>query len=80
MGLIKPNMGISTTSTPSPPLADALFPKVRLQVLAILFGIPERSFYANEMIALAQAGTDAVQRELAGLGKVGLLRTASLRR
>lgn len=71
--MIKPNMGISTTPTASSPLADALFPKVRQQVLAVLFGTPDRSFYANEVIALAQSGTGAVQRELAGLSEAGLL-------
>ena len=54
-------------------MADALFPKVRQRVLAVLFGTPDRSFYANEVIALAQSGTGAVQRELAGLSEAGLL-------
>jgi predicted nucleotidyltransferase len=46
---------------------------VRQRVLAVLFGTPDRSFYANEVIALAQSGTGAVQRELAGLSDAGLL-------
>jgi len=54
-------------------LADALFPKVRQRVLAVLFGRPDQSFYANEVIALAQSGTGAVQRELAALAQAGLL-------
>ena len=54
-------------------LADALFPRVRQRVLAVFFGTPDRSFYANEVIALAQSGTGAVQRELAGLSDAGLL-------
>ena len=54
-------------------MADALFPKVRQRVLAVLFGTPDRSFYANEVIALAQSGKGAVQRELAGLSEAGLL-------
>ena len=53
--------------------ADALFPKVRQRVLAVLFGTPDRSFYANELIAMAQSGTGAVQRELAGLCDAGLI-------
>jgi predicted nucleotidyltransferase len=72
-GIIKPKMGISSTPTESSALADALFPKVRQRVLAVLFGAPDRSFYANEVIALAQSGTGAVQRELAGLSEAGLL-------
>ncbi len=66
-------MGISNTLTDSSALADALFPKVRQRVLAVLFSTPDRSFYANEVIALAQSGTGAVQRELAGLSDAGLL-------
>ena len=67
-------MGIIETSTLiQPTMADALFPKVRQRVLAVLFGNPGRSFYANEVIALAQSGTGAVQRELAALLDAGLL-------
>ena len=74
MGTIKPIMGINQPTTPaSTCIADALFPKVRQRVLAVLFGAPDRSFYANEVIALAQSGTGAVQRELASLSEAGLL-------
>ena len=69
-------MGISTIPVAIPTLADALFPKVRQRVLAVLFGAPDRSFYANEVIALAASGTGAVQRELAGLSAAGLLRVS----
>lgn len=71
--MIKPIMGIKTTKQTSSSLADALFPKGRQRVLAVLFGNPGRSFYANEVIALAQSGTGAVQRELATLSEAGLL-------
>lgn len=54
-------------------MADALFPRVRQRVLALLFGNPDRSFFANEIIALAQSGSGAVQRELADLSGAGLL-------
>lgn len=61
-------------NTPLPSgTADALFPKVRQRVLAVLFGTPDRSFYANELIAIAQSGKGAVQRELAGLCEAGLI-------
>ena len=53
--------------------ADALFPAVRQRVLAVLFGSPDRSFYANELIALARSGTGAVQRDLASLLAAGLI-------
>ncbi len=65
-------MGIKQTPAPSS-TADALFPKVRQRVLAVLFGAPDRSFYTNEVIGLAQSGAGAVQRELADLAAAGLL-------
>lgn len=70
--MIKPNMGTSIAPAPSS-AADALFPKVRQRVLAVLFGTPDRSFYTNEVIGLAQSGAGAVQRELADLAGAGLL-------
>jgi predicted nucleotidyltransferase len=57
----------------SPEVANALFTKAQQRVLAVLFGYPERSFYANEVIALAGCGTGAVQRELARLEAAGLV-------
>jgi len=70
--MIKPNMGTITSSNTTG-VADALFSKVRQRVLAVLFGAPDRSFYTNEVIGLAQSGAGAVQRELAGLAAAGLL-------
>jgi hypothetical protein len=61
------------TPPPRASLADALFPKVRQRVLAVMFDAPQRSFYMGEVIALAQSGTGAVQRELADLTAAGLL-------
>lgn len=54
-------------------IADALFTKVQQRVLAVLFGNPGRSFYANEVIGLAGSGTGAVQRELARIEAAGLV-------
>jgi len=54
-------------------VAEALFTKVRQRVLGVLFGNPGRSFFANEVIALAGSGTGAVQRELTRLAAAGLL-------
>lgn len=70
-------MGTKTnTRKPAPPrhtsVADALFTKTQQRVLSVLFGNPGRSFYANEIITLAGAGTGAVQRELARLESAGL--------
>ena len=54
-------------------IADALFTKVQQRVLAVLFGNAGRSYYANEVIALAGSGTGAVQRELSRLEATGLV-------
>jgi predicted nucleotidyltransferase len=54
-------------------VADALFSKVQQRVLAVLFGNHSRSFYANELIALAGSGSGAVQRELTQLAAAGLV-------
>lgn len=77
-GSIIPNMGIKKRPTdnakrPASGIASALFTKVQQRVLAVLFGNPGRSFYANEIIALAGSGTGAVQRELARLEEAGLV-------
>jgi len=77
-GFIIPIMGTKSSQpkrikTPSSSLADALFAKAQQRVLGVLFGNPTRSFYANEIIALAGSGTGAVQRELARLEASGLV-------
>jgi len=54
-------------------LADALFSTVQQRVLGLLFGHPERSFYASELIQLVGAGSGAVQREIARLEQSGLV-------
>ena len=71
--MINPNMGTLAPNGKSESMADALFPRVRQRVLALLYGNPERSFFSNEVVALAQSGTGAVQRELASLSQSGLL-------
>ena len=72
LGINIPKMGIKKrqSNERSPVafgVADALFTKVQQRVLAVLFGNHSRSFYANELIALAGSGSGAVQRELAQL-------------
>jgi predicted nucleotidyltransferase len=54
-------------------LGDALFSKTQRQVLGLLFGNPNRSFYANEIVRYAGAGIGAVQRELERLETARLL-------
>jgi predicted nucleotidyltransferase len=77
--MINPNMGTNRSTAATPPgsastgLANALFTKVQQRVLGVLFGNSGRSFYANEIIALAESGTGAVQRELTKLATAGLV-------
>jgi predicted nucleotidyltransferase len=73
LGMIGPEMGPTALPLPTTSLANALFPQVRQRVLAILYGNPDRSFFTNEIVALAQSGRGAVQRELASLADAGLL-------
>jgi predicted nucleotidyltransferase len=54
-------------------LADALFTATQQRVLALLFGQPDRSYFATELIGLARAGSGAVQRELKRLVESGLV-------
>jgi len=54
-------------------LADALFSKTQKRVLGFLFGQPERSFFASELITLVGSGSGSVQRELERLLSSGLI-------
>ncbi|MDA0892121.1 MAG: hypothetical protein O3C15_07350 [Proteobacteria bacterium] len=66
-----PNMGINEAYQVS--LSDALFTTTQQRVLALLFGQPDRSFFANEVIGLTGSGSGAVQRELKRLTDSGLV-------
>ena len=54
-------------------MADALFTKTQQRVLRVLFGQPDRSFYASELIRDGGTGSGAAQRELARLEESGLI-------
>jgi predicted nucleotidyltransferase len=54
-------------------MANALFSATQQRVLALLFGQPERSYFATELIALTKSGSGAVQRELKRLQESGLV-------
>jgi predicted nucleotidyltransferase len=62
---------MSTTLRP----ADALFGKVRQQVLGLLFANPDRDYYQQEIARFAGAHLSAVQRELQRLEAAGLITT-----
>jgi len=78
MGTNMPNMGTKAKTRifkvpKRASLADALFSNTQQRVLGFLFGHPERSFFATELIKLAGGGSGAVQRELARLAESGLV-------
>ncbi|HVK55383.1 MAG TPA: nucleotidyltransferase domain-containing protein [Burkholderiales bacterium] len=54
-------------------LAQALFSGTQQRILGLLFGQPDRSFFATELIALSGGGSGGVQRELARLVASGLV-------
>jgi len=54
-------------------LAGALFSKTQQRVLGVLFGRPDQSFFANEIVRLAGGGFGAIHRELAALEAAGLV-------
>ncbi|MGF1608900.1 MAG: nucleotidyltransferase domain-containing protein [Kiloniellales bacterium] len=64
-------MGDTTTKDQS--LSSALFSGVQRRVLALIFGHPERSFYASEIVRKVESGTGAVERELSRLQRSGLV-------
>jgi predicted nucleotidyltransferase len=75
MGMIVPILGSNSKYAPSRrrSLADALFTKTQQRVLGVLFGHPDRSFYASEVIRTGGTGSGAAQRELAKLEDSGLV-------
>jgi len=75
--MLMPILGSATGSRRSGnrSLADALLTKTQQRVLRVLFGQPERSFYASEVIRDASTGSGAAQRELARLEESGLIVT-----
>ena len=54
-------------------IGDALFTKAQQALLALFFGSPDRSFYLNEVVRLADMGRGATSRELAKFTASGLL-------
>ena len=59
-------------------VADALFTTTQQRVLALLFGQPQRSFFTQQLIELADGGRGAVQRELERLQQSGLIVQSTL--
>lgn len=70
MGTKNPKSGRKRSASSG--LADALFTRTQQGVLGFLFGQPDRSFFASELIREIGMGSGAVQRELARLEESGL--------
>ena len=59
-------------------MADALFSRTLQGVMGLLFGQPDRSYFASEIIRAVGAGSGSVQRELARLEESGLVTVARI--
>lgn len=53
---------------------EALFGKIRRELLCLFFLNPDRSFYLLELVAILRTGRGGVQRELANLTESGIIR------
>jgi len=74
MGSIVPKLGpIMGLAMSSTTMGDALFTKTQQRVLGLLYGKPDKSFYTNEIVRLANMGRGTIQRELDRLVSAGLL-------
>lgn len=71
LGYIVPNMGYSNSKTFN--ISDALFTKTQQQILRLLFGQPDKSFYSKELVDRAGIGTGTVLRELEKLSAADLI-------
>jgi len=54
-------------------IGDALFTKTQQTLLALFFGQPDKSFYLNEVVRLADMGRGTISRELGRLADAGVL-------
>lgn len=73
--LIVPNLSASVLNMGSviTSFGSALFTETQQRLLGYLFGYPQRSFYAKELIKLTGSGSGAIQRELKRLETSGLI-------
>ncbi len=67
-------MKIPIMSTHIAVSGEALFGKIRRELLCLFFLNPDRSFYLLELVAILQTGRGGVQRELANLTESGIIR------
>jgi uncharacterized protein len=55
------------------PILEALFPGVRVKVLAATFGQPDREWYLTELARTLDTRPSSLQRELEALSEAGIL-------
>ena len=58
---------------PSPSVLDILFPKVRAEILRLLFSEPARQRYVRELMTMSGLALGTVQEEPANLSAAGLI-------
>ena len=61
-----------------PAVLDILFPKVRAEILRLLFSDPTRQRYVRELMVMSGLALRTVQEELANLSAAGLLTSWSI--
>lgn len=54
-------------------MIEALLPKVRREVLGLLFSNPDRAFYQRQIVRATECGKGAVERELHALTAAGII-------
>jgi predicted nucleotidyltransferase len=54
-------------------IADALFTRSQQRVLSIFFGKPDKSYYTNEIVRIANMGRGTITRELEKMASAGLI-------
>lgn len=75
MGLIVLILGLFVALMPTSvkTIGDALFTRTQQKVLGLLYGKPDRRFFANEIVRSAAMGRGTVLRELQRLAAAGVL-------
>lgn len=61
-------------------IGELLFPKLRRQLLTVLFITPDKRYYFRELSRLVGASTGALKRELLLLTNAGIIKTETLGR
>jgi len=54
-------------------IADSLFTKTQQKIIGLLFQKPDKSFYLNEIVRIAEMGKGTIKRELEKMTSSGLL-------